>query len=100
MKEGRIHVAGFSERAEAEEPTWFRDRRDEAGFPIAALPGSARRSCGVWRRLVARKISSPASAAKDMREIRVCVEAANKSRMATEGMAQTHARFPETGKRL
>jgi hypothetical protein len=39
LKEGRIHVAGFSERAEAEEPTWFRDRRDEAGLPNCSAPG-------------------------------------------------------------
>ena len=36
---------------------------------------------------------------KDMREIRVYVEAANKARMATEGMERTLARFPATGKR-
>jgi len=31
---------------------------------------------------------------KDMREIRTYVAAANKARMATEGMAKTLARFP------
>jgi hypothetical protein len=34
-----------------------------------------------------------------MREIRTYVQAANKARMAGEGMAKTLARFPETGKR-
>jgi integrase len=33
---------------------------------------------------------------KDMREIRTYVQAANKARMAGEGMARTLARFPET----
>jgi hypothetical protein len=31
---------------------------------------------------------------KDMREIRTYVEAANKAKMATEGMAKTLAAFP------
>ena len=33
---------------------------------------------------------------RDMREIRTYVEAANRSTMATEGMAKTLARFPDT----
>jgi hypothetical protein len=35
---------------------------------------------------------------RDMREIRVYTAAANRARMADEGMAQTLARFPGTGK--
>jgi hypothetical protein len=35
---------------------------------------------------------------RDMREIRKYVQAANRARMATEGMAKTLAYFPETGK--
>jgi hypothetical protein len=36
---------------------------------------------------------------KDMREIRVYVAAANKARMATEGMARTLARCPAPDER-
>ena len=35
---------------------------------------------------------------RDMDEIRTYVQAANKKRMADEGMAKTLAHFPETGK--
>jgi integrase len=35
------------------------------------------------------------SGPRDMREIRTYVQAANKARMAGEGMAKTLARFPE-----
>ena len=42
---------------------WFRDRCNEAALPNARRTGCARRFCGAWPRLVARRTSSPASAA-------------------------------------
>jgi hypothetical protein len=51
--------------------------------------------CAAWPRLDAAKTSSPAiSGHRDYREIRTYVQAANKARMATDGMARTLAMFP------
>jgi integrase len=78
---------------------WFRERCNEAGLTQCSAHGLRK---AFLRRMAEAGCSedfiASISGHKDMREIRVYVAAANKSRMATEGMARTLARF-ETGKR-
>jgi integrase len=79
---------------------WFRDRCDEAGLPQCSAHGLRK---AFLRRMAEAGCSedfiASISGHKDMREIRTYVAAANRSRMATEGMARTLARFPKTGRR-
>jgi integrase len=79
---------------------WFRDRCDEAGLPQCAAHGLRK---AFLRRMAEAGCSedyiASISGHKDMREIRKYVQAANKAKMATEGMARTLARFPRIGKR-
>lgn len=80
---------------------WFRDRCDEAGLPQCTAHGLRK---AFLRRMAEAGCSedfiASISGHKDMREIRTYVQAANKAKMATEGMAKTLARFPasENGK--
>jgi integrase len=77
---------------------WVRDRCDEAGLPQCSSHGLRK---AFLRRMAEAGCSedfiASISGHKDMREIRTYVAAANRSRMATEGMARTLARF-EPGK--
>ncbi len=79
---------------------WFRERCDEAGLPRCTAHGLRK---AFLRRMAEAGCSedyiASISGHKDYREIRVYVQAANKARMATDGMARTLARFPQTGKR-
>ena len=81
---------------------WFRDRCDEAGLPQCSAHGLRK---AFLRRMAEAGCSedfiASISGHKDMREIRKYVEAANKAKMATAGMAKTLAAFPvatEAGK--
>jgi len=78
---------------------WFRDRCDEAGLPQCSAHGLRK---AFLRRMAEAGNSedyiASISGHKDMREIRIYVQAANRARMATEGMAKTLAWFPETEK--
>jgi len=75
---------------------WFRDRCDEAGLPQCSAHGMRK---AFLRRMAEAGCSEDYIAIhRDMREIRKYVQAANRARMATEGMAKTLAYFPETGK--
>jgi len=79
---------------------WFRKRCDEAGLPQCTAHGLGK---AFLRRMAeagcSEDLIASISGHKDTREIRIYVQAANKARMATEGMAQTLLRFPETGRR-
>jgi len=74
---------------------WFRDRCDEAELPQCSAHGLRK---AFLRRMAEAGCSedfiASISGHKDMREIRKYVEAANKAKMATAGMAQTLAAFP------
>jgi integrase len=80
---------------------WFRDRCDETDLPQCSAHGLRK---AFLRRMAEAGCSedfiASISGHKDMREIRTYVQAANKARMATAGMAQTLAMFPvaEAGK--
>jgi integrase len=78
---------------------WFRERCDEAGLPHCSAHGLRK---AFLRRMAEAGCSedfiASVSGHKDMREIRIYVAAANKARMATEGMARTLAAFPEKGR--
>lgn len=74
---------------------WFRERCNEAGLPHCSAHGlrkafllpMAEAGCS-------EDYIASISGHEDMREIRTYVEAANKAKMATEGMAKTLAAFP------
>jgi integrase len=74
---------------------WFRERCDEAGLPQCSAHGLRK---AFLRRMAEAGCSedyiASISGHKDMREIRKYVEAANKAKMATAGMAKTLAAFP------
>ena len=74
---------------------WFRKRCDEAGLPNCSAHGLRK---AFLRRMAEAGCSedyiASISGHKDLREIRTYVQAANKARMATQGMALTLARFP------
>jgi len=78
---------------------WFRERCDEAGLPHCTAHGMRK---AFLRRMAEAGCSedyiASISGHRDMREIRKYLQAANRTRMATEGMAKTLAYFPETGK--
>jgi integrase len=79
---------------------WFRNRCDEAGLPQCSAHGLRK---AFLRRMAEAGCSedyiASISGHKDYREIRNYVQAANKARMATEGMAKTLALFrPKIGK--
>lgn len=78
---------------------WFRDRCDEAGLPQCSAHGLRK---AFLRRMAEAGCSedfiASISGHKDMREIRTYVQAANKAKMATEGMAKTLAVFPPKAK--
>jgi integrase len=84
--------AGFGNR--------FREWCDEAGLPHCTAHGLRK---AFLRRMAEAGCSedfiASISGHRDMREVRTYVAAANKKRMADEGMARTLALFPETGKR-
>jgi integrase len=77
---------------------WFRDRCNEAGLLHCSAHGLRK---AFLRRMAEAGCSedyiASISGHRDYREIRKYVQAANKARMATEGMAKTLARFPENG---
>jgi integrase len=79
---------------------WFRNRCNEAGLPHCSAHGLRK---AFLRRMAEAGCSedfiASISGHKDYREIRKYVQAANKARMATEGMAKTLARFPTNGTR-
>jgi integrase len=74
---------------------WFRERCNEAGLSQCSAHGLRK---AFLRRMAEVGCSedyiASISGHKDMREIRTYVAAANKARMATEGMERTLARFP------
>ena len=78
---------------------WFRDQCDMAGLRHCSAHGLRK---AFLRRMAEAGCSedyiASISGHKDMREIRTYVQAANKARMAGEGMAKTLARFPGTGR--
>jgi integrase len=81
---------------------WFRDRCNEAGLPQCSAHGLRK---AFLRRMAEAGCSedyiASISGHKDYREIRKYVQAANRAKMATKGMAQTLAAFPvaaEAGK--
>jgi integrase len=81
---------------------WFRDRCDEAELPQCSAHGLRK---AFLRRMAEAGCSedyiASISGHKDYREIRKYVQAANRAKMATKGMAQTLAAFPvaaEAGK--
>jgi integrase len=78
---------------------WFRERCDEAGLSNCSAHGLRK---AFLRRMAEAGCSedfiASISGHKDMKEVRTYVAAANRSKMATEGMAKTLARFPATGK--
>lgn len=78
---------------------WFRERCNEAGLPHCSAHGLRK---AFLRRMAEAGCSedfiASISGHKDMREIRTYVQAANKARMASEGMAKTLAHFPAKGK--
>ena len=75
---------------------WFREQCDMAGLHHCAAHGLRK---AFLRRMAESGCSedyiASISGHRDMREIRTYVQAANKARMAGEGMAKTLARFPE-----
>jgi integrase len=77
---------------------WFRQRCDEAGLPQCSAHGLRK---AFLRRMAEAGCSedfiASISGHKDYREIRIYVQAANKAKMATEGMARTLAHFPGKG---
>jgi integrase len=79
---------------------WFRERCNEAGLPHCSAHGLRK---AFLRRMAEAGCSedyiASISGHKDYREIRKYVQAANKARMASEGMAKTLAMFPGNGKR-
>ena len=74
---------------------WFRRRCDEVGLPHCSAHGLRK---AFLRRMAEAGCSedyiASISGHKDMREIRTYVQAANKAKMATEGMTKTLAAFP------
>ena len=74
---------------------WLRDRCDEAGLPQCSAHGLRK---AFLRRMAEAGCSedyiASISGHKDYREIRKYVQAANRAKMATKGMAQTLAAFP------
>lgn len=74
---------------------WFRDRCNEAGLPHCSAHGLRK---AFLRRMAEAGCSedfiASVSGHKDMSEIRTYTRAANKTRMADEGIALTLARFP------
>lgn len=78
---------------------WFRDQCDMADLRHCSAHGLRK---AFLRRMAEAGCSedyiASISGHKDMREIRTYVQAANKARMAGEGMAKTLARFPGTGR--
>ena len=74
---------------------WFRDRCDEAGLPQCSAHGLRK---AFLRRMAEAGCSedyiASISGHRDTREIRKYVQAANKAKMATDGMARTLAHFP------
>jgi integrase len=79
---------------------WFREQCDMAGLRHCTAHGLRK---AFLRRMAEAGCSedyiASISGHKNMREIRTYVQAANKARMAGEGMAKTLALFPETGRR-
>jgi integrase len=77
---------------------WFRDRCNEAGLSHCSAHGLRK---AFLRRMAEAGCSedfiASISGHKDYREIRIYVQAANKAKMATEGMARTLAHFPGKG---
>ena len=75
---------------------WFRDRCNEAGLPQCSAHGLRK---AFLRRMAEAGCSedyiASISGHRDMREIRTYVQAANRAKMATEGMARTLALFPQ-----
>jgi integrase len=74
---------------------WFRDRCNDAGLPQCTAHGLRK---AFLRRMAEAGCSedyiASISGHRDMREIRKYVQAANRARMATDGMARTLAMFP------
>ena len=74
---------------------WFRDRCNEAGLPHCSAHGLRK---AFLRRMAEAGCSedyiASISGHRDYREIRTYVQAANKQKMATDGMAKTLAAFP------
>ena len=74
---------------------WFRDRCNEAGLPQCSAHGLRK---AFLRRMAEAGCSedyiASISGHRDYREIRTYVAAANRSRMATDGMARTLLAFP------
>jgi integrase len=74
---------------------WFRDRCNEAGLPHCSAHGLRK---AFLRRMAEAGCSedyiASISGHRDYREIRTYVQAANKAKMATDGMAKTLAMFP------
>jgi integrase len=74
---------------------WFRERCNEAGLPQCSAHGLRK---AFLRRMAEAGCSedyiASISGHRDTREIRTYVQAANKARMATDGMARTLAMFP------
>ena len=77
---------------------WFRDRCNQAGLPHCSAHGLRK---AFLRRMAEAGCSedfiASISGHKDYREIRIYVQAANKAKMATEGMARTLPHFPGKG---
>ena len=77
---------------------WFRQRCNEAALPHCSAHGLRK---AFLRRMAEAGCSedfiASISGHRDYREIRTYVQAANKARMATEGMAKTLAHFPSSG---
>jgi integrase len=78
---------------------WFRERCNQAGLPHCSAHGLRK---AFLRRMAEAGCSedyiASISGHKDMREIRTYVQAANKARMADEGMSRTLAHFPKKEK--
>jgi integrase len=74
---------------------WLRERCNEAGLPQCSAHGLRK---AFLRRMAEAGCSedyiASISGHRDTREIRTYVQAANKARMATDGMARTLAMFP------
>jgi integrase len=79
---------------------WFRDRCNEAGLPHCTAHGLRK---AFLRRMAEAGCSedfiASISGHKDMREIRTYVQAANRAKMADEGMARTLAHFSGKGRK-
>jgi integrase len=80
---------------------WFRERCNEAGLPHCSAHGLRK---AFLRRMAEAGCSedyiASISGHRDYREIRTYVQAANKVRMATEGMARVLEMFPAKSDRL